>query len=71
MRMGKVPSEFYIHHDKFQDLSNKALDWFIKGFKFDYGSDEWQICKLKQRIFNKEAMRHLELAQKYLRKYNE
>ncbi len=25
----KLPSDFYIHHDKFQELSDEAIDYFL------------------------------------------
>ena len=65
MTITKIPSEFYIHHDKFQDLSDKAVDFFIKSFKFEYESPEWKICRLKQSIYMKEALKHLKETQKY------
>lgn len=56
-------SDFYIHHDKFQDLSDKAIDWYVKSFKFKYQSPEWQICRLKQQIYMNQALRHLNATQ--------
>ncbi len=64
-----IPSEFHINFAKFQDYSNRALDWFIKGLKFEYGSDKWKICNLKQKIYAKKAKRYLEKANKYLNEW--
>lgn len=52
-------SDFYIHHDKFQELSDKATDYFIKSWKFKTNSPEWQICRLKRQIYWKQAIKHL------------
>ncbi len=62
----KISSDFYIFHNKFQDFSNRALDWFIKSWNFKWESDEWKVCLLKQRIFNKKGMEYLDLAVKEL-----
>lgn len=59
-------SNFYIHHDKFQELSDESIDWFIKSLKFPYKSDEWTICHLKQKIFMRQALKHLKECRKYL-----
>lgn len=59
-------SEFYIHHAKFQDLTDKALDWYIKSLKFKRKSDEWTICRLKERIYTRQAIKHLIASTKYL-----
>lgn len=59
-----MKSDFYISHNKFQDLSNKALDWYLKSGKFQYNSNEWKICRLKQDIYNQEAMKYLKKAVK-------
>ena len=50
---------FYIYHNKFQDLSNKAIDWYLKSSKFKYESNEWKICRLKQDIYKTEAKKYL------------
>jgi hypothetical protein len=54
-----MKSEFYIHHDKFQELSDKAIDYFIKSREFKMNSPEWQICRLKRQIYWKQAIKHL------------
>lgn len=61
-----IRSEFWIHCAKEIELSNLALDWFIKSLKFKYKSDEWMICRLKEKIYMKQAMKHSEAALKYL-----
>ena len=61
-----MSNNFYINHAKFQDLSNKALDWFIRSWKYKIGSDERKICCLKQRIYNREAVEYLNKAVKEL-----
>lgn len=58
-------SEFHIHNTKFQELTDLAIDWYIKSLKFKYKSDEWTICRLKERIYTKQALKHLSAAQKY------
>ena len=50
-----IKSDFYIAHARFQDLSNKALDWFIRSWNFKVNSDEWRVCLLKQKILNRKA----------------
>ena len=63
---GKIRSEFYIEHDKFQDLSDKAMEWFVKSFKYPAGSDEYKICHLKSNLYMREALNHLKKAEKEL-----
>lgn len=62
----KVKNSFYIHHDKFQELDDKATDWFIKSLKFKYNSPEWKICRLQQEIYRSQAKKHLAEALKYI-----
>lgn len=64
--MKKIKSDFYIEHDRFQDLSDKAIGWFVKSFKYDLGSDECKICRLKQDILMRKALKHLKNANEYL-----
>ena len=59
-------SEFWIHLDKEQDYDNKSFQWYVKSLKFKYGSDEWMICRLKMRIYDRQSLKHLMLATKYL-----
>ena len=61
-----IKSEFYIYHNKFQDFSDKALDWFIRSWKYAYNSDEWKVCRLKQSILKRKAMEYLDKAGKEL-----
>lgn len=61
-----IGSNFYIYHAKFQDLSDKAVDWFVKGWKFKPNSYERQICDLKSKIYKREAMKYLNKANKEL-----
>lgn len=55
-------SEFYIYHNKFQDLSDKAIDWLIKSFKLKYRSLEWKVCRANYELLKNEAMKHLKEA---------
>ncbi len=64
--MQNIRSEFYINVAKFDDYSNKSIDWFIKSLKYEYGSLEWQICRLKEKLYFKEAMKHLKEANREL-----
>ena len=59
-----MKDSFYINHNKFQNYSDKAIDWYLKSRKFKRNSDEWQICILKKRIYNKEAIKYLKKAVK-------
>ena len=59
-------SNFYIYCAKFLDLSNRAVDYFIKSWKYKPDSDEWVICRAKERIFNKEALKYLKKTRKEL-----
>jgi len=61
-----IPSNFYINHNKFQEYSDKAIDWFLRSCEFKHGSDEWLICRLKRKIFMKKALQQLQLARKCL-----
>jgi len=64
----KKLTDFYINHDKFQDLSNKAIDWTIKSWKFRHNSPEWKVCKLKREIFMRDALEYLDKAGRELSK---
>lgn len=57
--------EFRSQHQKFQEYSDTAIDWFIRSTKFKYGSPEWKICRLKRQIYMREAIKHLEEAMKW------
>ena len=59
-------NNFQLNHAQFQGLSNKAIDWFIKSFKFKPQSPEWQICRLKRKIYMKKAIEYLKEANKCL-----
>ena len=52
-------SNFHINHKKYQSLEDQALGWFIKSWKYPVGSDEWKICRLKQSILRRQALKHL------------
>ena len=60
-------SDFYIFHARFQDLENRAVDWFIRSWKYKVNSDEWKVCRLKQAILKREAMNNLDKAVKELK----
>jgi len=64
----KARSEFYIYHDKFQALSSKAIDWFLRRQKYKKESPEWQICNLKRQIYMREAIYNLKKAVKWLKR---
>jgi hypothetical protein len=55
-------NDFYIYHAKFQELSTKALDWYLKSLKFKPNNPEWQICRLKREIYAKKALVYLKKA---------
>lgn len=59
-------SDFYINSAKFQDYSDRAIDWFIRGFKFKRGSAQWRICEAKHEILMEKAMEHLRKANKWI-----
>lgn len=59
-----MKSDFYIHHAKFQNLADKALDWFLRGLRYPPESDERLICTLKRKILMKQALKELDLARK-------
>ena len=60
--------DFYLQHDMFQGLYDKAQDWFIKSFKYQINSPEWILCRAKQIILKREALVHLRNAQKWITK---
>ena len=45
--------------NEFEKYHNQALDWYFKSLKFKYGSDEWKICMLKYKIYEREAFNTL------------
>ena len=59
-------NEFHIQCAKFHDYSDRAIDWFIKSRKYKYGSDEWKVCRIKHKMLNKKAMKHLKSTEEYL-----
>jgi hypothetical protein len=61
-----VKSEFYIDHDKFQDLYDKAVEWYIKSWKYPINSDEWQVCRFKYQTLRKISYKYLGSAVKQL-----
>lgn len=63
----KIKSEFWINVAKFQALSDKAVDWTIKSWKYKVGSPEYKICKLKREIYMRDALEFLDEAGKELR----
>jgi hypothetical protein len=66
--MSKTSNEFYIYQEKSSDYAAKSSNWEIKSWKYPYNSDEWQLCRLKAKIYNKKEMEYLEKAQKELLK---
>lgn len=59
-------NEFLINHKKFQHLSDVAQDWFVKSFKYPENSEEFQICRLKRKMYMREAMKYLKEANKWI-----
>jgi hypothetical protein len=62
----KIPNDFYIEHDKFQELSDKSTNWFIKSFDCKFDGYEFQICRLKSKMYFRDALVHLKKANKLL-----
>jgi hypothetical protein len=60
-----MKSEYHIHLAKYLNYEDEATKWYIKSMKFKCKSDEWTICILKERIYRKQAMKHLIESQKY------
>lgn len=60
-------NNFELVHKQFQFYLDKAIDWFLKSFKFRYGSEEWQICRLKRKMFMRKAIGYLKEANKILK----
>jgi len=40
-------------------LTEKAINWFLKSYKFECDSYEWQICRLKHDIYIRESSKIL------------
>jgi len=59
-----MKSETVILLGKYQKLSDQGIDWFIKSFKYQPESEEWQICRLKEKIYCREALKTLEKFEK-------
>lgn len=59
-----MKSELNIYHNKYQELSTKALDWFIKSLDYMPETEEWQICRLKEKIYEREAQEYLKKFEK-------
>lgn len=51
----------FVYHDKFQELSDKGIDLFIKSLKYPPDSLEQQICRLKGEIYKRESLKYLKL----------
>jgi hypothetical protein len=66
MNTKRIHPNFYLETAKYQGLSDLATGWFIKSWKYKINSDEWQICRLKQKVLNREARKHLREALKHL-----
>lgn len=62
-------SNFLIANTKSIDFGNKSTEWFIRGWEFKRGSDEWTICRLKSRIYSKKSLELCETAGKELKKW--
>lgn len=56
-RKKRVNPELYIYERKYQDASDKALDWLIKSWKLT-GTDK-EIALLLRKKYNEIAMDHL------------
>ncbi len=62
-----MKSEFNIFYNKYQELTDISINWFIKSLNYIPETEEWQICRLKEKILMKEAMKNLENAVKELK----
>ena len=60
----KINKAFYIYSQKFQQLSDKALDYFISSWKLK--DEDKGIALLYQKKYNKIAMKYLERANEVL-----
>jgi len=60
----KINKAFYIYCQKFQQLSDKALDYLISSWKMK-GEDR-EIALLYQKKYNRMAMKYLERANEAL-----
>ena len=58
--------DFYLQVDLYLGLSDRATDWFIKSWKFEYNTDDWKLCRINEKILDREAVKHLRKAQEYL-----
>ena len=58
--------KFLENTHQFQELSDKAIDWHIKSWKFKTNSPEWKICMLKRLIYMRDALKHLRKAKECL-----
>jgi hypothetical protein len=61
-----MKGDFYICQDYFHKYEDLAVDWLLRSFRKKYGSDEWQICRLKYRLFRKKSLAYLKESLKYL-----
>ena len=61
-----IKSDFYILGQKAQAELSKSTEWFINSFDHKYGSEDWQICRLKHQKYFKEGILLLEKANTYL-----
>lgn len=44
---------------EFEKYHNQSLDWYFRSLRFKSGSDEWLICRLKMKIYNRKAFSFL------------
>ena len=54
-----MPSDFYIHHSKSIKLSEKAVDWLIKSWRWEKDTPEYQICMLKRKMYRRDSAEEL------------
>ena len=65
MLSSKEIIELKVEINRYTKLSETALGWFLKSTQYPYKSDEWMVCRLKERLVRTEAYRHLDIAYEY------
>lgn len=61
-----MKDSFVINFKRFIKYSEEATGWFVKSLKFKPESEEQQICRLKGKISDREALKCLTEAEREL-----
>jgi len=55
----KINHKIYLLTKQIDFYQNKSTDWFIRSYKFQRDSYEWQICRLKSKIYYQKVEEYI------------